>query len=90
MRTAYDLRDAHRMLAGITDDGLKAINVLPEGAKLEQGATYLDLRDPERHEFTATGDMVAEHDHWIVAKDDVDYELWNRLIGEPTPNFQRA
>ncbi len=87
MRTAYDLKDLHRTLAGITDDGLKAINVLPEGAKLDQGATYLDLHDPQRHEFTATGDMVAEHDHWIVAKDDVDYELWRRLRGERSRNF---
>jgi hypothetical protein len=73
------------MLEGITDDGLKQIPVLPDGARLEQGATYIDLRDPHRREFTATGDMVAERDHWYVAKDSVDYELWNRLIGISNP-----
>ena len=84
-RTAYDLKDAHRLLEGITDDGLKQIPVLPEGARLEQGATYVDLRDPQRREFKATGDMVADRDHWYVPKDAVDYELWNRLIGVTNP-----
>ena len=81
MRSAYDLKEAHRMLEGITDDGLKQIPVLSEGMKLEQGATYIDLRDPARREFTATADMVAGRDNWYVPKHDVDYELWNRLIG---------
>ena len=84
-RTAYDLKEAHRMLEGITDDGLKQIPVLPEGARLEQGATYIDLRDPQRREFKATGDMVADRDHWYVPKDAVDYQLWNRLIGITNP-----
>lgn len=84
-RTAYDIKDVHRMLEGITDDGLKAIPVLWEGARLEQGATYIDLRDPQRREFKATGDMVATHEHWYVPKDAVDYELWNRLIGITNP-----
>jgi len=84
-RTAYDLKEAHRMLEGITDDGLKQIPVLPEGARLDQGATYIDLRDPQRREFKATGDMVADRDHWYVPKDAVDYQLWNRLIGITNP-----
>ena len=47
-RTAYDLKAAHRLLDGITDDGLKQIPVLWEGARLEQGATYIDLRESRR------------------------------------------
>jgi hypothetical protein len=84
-RSAYDLKEAHRMLEGITDDGLKQIPVLWPGTRLEQGATYIDLRDPERREFTATGDMVAGRDNWYVPKDGVDYQLWNRLIGIDNP-----
>jgi hypothetical protein len=84
-RTAYDLKDAHRMLEGITDVGLKAIPVLWPGARLEQGGTYIDLRDPHRREFTATGDMEAGPDHWYVPKSGVDYQLWNRLIGIDNP-----
>ena len=84
-RTAYDLKDAHRMLEGITDDGLKQIPVLWPGTRLDQGATYIDLRDPERREFTATADMEAGPNNWYVPKHDVDYELWNRLIGISNP-----
>ena len=85
MRSAYDLKDAHRMLEGITDDGLKQIPVLPDDTRLEQGATYIDLQDPQRREFTATADMVAGPEHWYVPKHSVDYQLWNRLIGIQNP-----
>ena len=82
-RTAYDVKDAHRLLEGITDDGLNQIPVLAEGVRLEQNATYIDLRDPHWREFTATGEMIAGRENWYVPKDSVDYELWNRLIGIP-------
>jgi hypothetical protein len=84
-RTAYDLKAAHRRLEGFTDDELKQIPVLPEGTRLAQGATYVDLRAPERREFTATGDMEAGRDNWYVPKSEVDYQLWNRLIGVRNP-----
>src|SRR3954453_7339508 len=85
-RTAYDVKDAHRMLEGITNDGLKQIPVLWPHTRLEQGGTYIDLRDPQRREFTATGDMEAGADNWYVPKAAVDYELWNRLIGMSNPD----
>jgi len=85
-RTAYDLKDAHRMLEGLTDDALKQIPVLWPGARLEQGGVYVDLRDPDRREFKATGNMSADDDHWFVPKHGVDYELWNRLIGIDNPD----
>jgi hypothetical protein len=59
--------------------------VTAPGTRLEQGATYVDLRDPGRGEFTATGGMAAGPDDWYVAKDTVDYQLWNRLIGVRNP-----
>ena len=84
-RTAYDLKDAHRRLRHLLDDDLKQIFVQPEGARLRQGATYVDLNDLERGEFTATGDMTAGPNNWYVAKDDVHYNLWNLLIGVQEP-----
>jgi hypothetical protein len=83
--TAYDIREIHRSLAGFADDELKKIPVLPEGARLQQGATYLDLNDPEREEFTATGGMEAAGDHRIVPKAEVPHSLWNRLRGIDDP-----
>ncbi|MEN3331726.1 MAG: hypothetical protein V7641_1091 [Blastocatellia bacterium] len=85
MRTAYDIKGAHRRLSHLLDDDLKQIVVQPEGARLKQGATYVDLNDLERGEFTATGDMAAGPDNWYVAKDDIHYNLWNLLIGVETP-----
>lgn len=79
-RTAYDAKEVHRQLQGFTDDELKQIPIMPDGFQLEQGATYVDLLG-ERREIRATAEMTTgEHQAW-VAKTEVDYQLWNRLIG---------
>jgi hypothetical protein len=84
-RTAYELKELHRRLVGFSDDELKQIPILPRGSRLEQGATYVDLRESDRREFTATGDMEAGPGNWYVPKNQVDYQLWNRLIGVGDP-----
>jgi hypothetical protein len=84
-RTAYDVKDAHRRLRDFRDDELQQIPVLAAGSRLEQGATYVDLHDLERGEFTAMGNQEAEHGTWYVPKSAVDYQLWNRLIGVENP-----
>ena len=61
------------------------IPVLPQGSRLEQGATYIDLNNLERGEFTATGDMEAGPDNWYVPKTEVPYEIWNGLVGLKGP-----
>ena len=85
LRTAYDVKPLHRAMSDIGDDELKQVPVLPAGERLQQGATYLDLRDPARGEFTATGGIAADSDHAYVAKDQVPYETWNRLRGIRDP-----
>lgn len=72
-------------MEGYTDDELKQIPVLPQGSRLEQGATYIDLKDSERKEFTAMGGMEASADNWYVPKTEVSYPLSNRLIGVQNP-----
>jgi hypothetical protein len=84
--TAFDLKDVHDMLNEFRDDELKGIPVLPLGSRLEQGATYIDLRDPLRREFTARGDMEAGQDNRYVPKSEVDYQLWNRLVQMQEPS----
>lgn len=84
-RSAYDLKAVHNLLSNFSDDDLKRIRVLPEGARLAQGATYIDLNNLDLGEFTATGDIVAGRDQWYVAKQDLDYNLWNLLRGIDTP-----
>lgn len=80
-RSAYDIKEAHRLLHWLSADDLKEIRVLPPGMHLEQGATYLDLCHPETGEFKATAGMMTSDAHWIVPKKEVNYELWNRLRG---------
>ena len=84
--TAYDIKDLQRgALRELTDEQLKEIPVVPVGSRLRQGATYLDLNDPQRRPFTAMGAMVAVEDNYYVPKDDIDYTLWNRLTGVTNP-----
>jgi hypothetical protein len=83
--TAYDVKSAHRHFHEFTDDELKQIHILPTEGRLEQGATYLDLMNLDVGEFTATGEMRAGPNNWIVAKKTVPYPLWNRLLGVETP-----
>ena|SRR6185437_9453696 len=72
-------------LRDLTDEQLRAIPVLPVGSRLRQGATYLDLNDSQRRPFTATGAMIAGESNYYVPKDNIDYTLWNRLIGITNP-----
>ena len=84
--TAYELKDLHNLLQEYTDDELKQIPVLPQGTRLQQGAKYIDLSDPERNEFTAMGGMEAGPENKYVPKTEVDYQLWNRLKGVQNPD----
>jgi hypothetical protein len=80
-RTLYDVKNLHDRFNEWSDSDLKQVPVLPEGSRLEQNATYIDLAAPQPREITATGNMEAGPGHRYVPKSDVPYELWNRLIG---------
>lgn len=82
---ASEIKELHSLLEGYTNSDLKQIPVLPQGSRLEQGAKYIDLNDPERKEFTAMGNMEAGRDNYYVPKTEVDYQLWNRLTGVQNP-----
>jgi hypothetical protein len=83
--TAFHLRKRGHELRGIDDEALKLVPLVPEGTRLQQGATYVDLNHPQPLEFTARGDMRADAGHAYAPKDQVPYEIWNRLIGEEKP-----
>jgi hypothetical protein len=84
-RSVFDTKEVHDRLSNLSDDELKQIRVLNEGTRLEQGATYIDLKQLDRGEFTATGEMKVGPDNWYVSKKDVPYNLWNLLVGNATP-----
>ena len=79
-RTAMDI-DKLQHLEDFSDDELKQIPILKPGTRLQQGATYINLNDPDREEFTGVGDMTVDSNSLIVPKDQVGYLIWNRLIG---------
>lgn len=84
-RSAYEHKGAHRRLGDLTDDELRRIPIVSTGERLKQGAVYIDLRSHDCQEFKARGDQSAGSDNLYVAKHEVDYQLWNRLIGVSNP-----
>lgn len=83
--SAYDVKDVHQTWRDLSDADLKQFPVLPEGTRLEQGAVYFDLNDPNRGEIKALGNMEAGSQNRYVAKSAVPYPLWNALIGVDNP-----
>ncbi len=75
------LTQVHNIVPELTNDELRRIVVLQPGDRLEQGATYIDLRSPNRIEFTADAGMTATRDNLFVPKSVTEYELWNKLRG---------
>lgn len=80
-RNAYDLKDLHEKFPQLSSSDLKSLAILPVGAPLEQGATYIDLNRLEEGEFKARADFQITETNLLVAKNSVDYELWDRLRG---------
>lgn len=85
MRYASHIKQLTRHLDGFTLDELDQIPVLLPGARLSQGAVYVDVTDPKRPVFRAEGDMRVPRDHYLVPKSAVHYAHWNRLIGLTAP-----
>ncbi|MFN2563515.1 MAG: hypothetical protein ABR499_00720 [Gemmatimonadaceae bacterium] len=90
VQTAYDVKEIHRSLSGFSDDDLKQIPILPEGTRLEQGATYIDLAEERPSEVKVNAGVIARAGHYYVPKNRVPYMLWNRLIGEAKPGQEAS
>jgi hypothetical protein len=88
--SAFNLRKRGLNVGPLDDNDLKQVPVLEPGARLQQGATYVDLTDPARVEFTATGDLIAPPNRAYVPKDRVPYQIWNRLTGKAEENPERG
>lgn len=52
------------------------------GAELSAGESYLDLNDLERGPFTPSGSRTVERGDRLVARGNLDPELWRKLSGE--------
>jgi hypothetical protein len=81
-RTARDVKELGIELEGVfTDSELREIPLVAEGARLEVGATYLDLASPASQPFTASDKMVAAPGSLLVRHSEVPTMYWNRLVG---------
>jgi hypothetical protein len=85
-RTAVDIKELHEYLSDFSNDELQQIEVLQEGARLETGATYINLARDRQAEIEAMGSEDVGRYDLYVAKKDVPYELWNRLLGVKNPD----
>jgi hypothetical protein len=85
-RTAADIKELHQFLADFSNDELREIEVLREGARLETGATYVNLSRDRRQEIQAMGTEEVGRNDLYVAKKNVPFEYWNRLLGIDNPD----
>ncbi len=79
-----DDKSLRKGIAGLDSEQVKSLTILTVGTPLDQGSVYVDLNQLERGSFKARGDEQAGPDNRYVAKRDLDYETWDRLIGRPT------
>lgn len=55
------------------------------GTQLETSGVYFDLDHPDRGPFKALPGQEAGSGNRYVAKRDVDYTVWNRLVEQDVP-----
>ena len=89
-RTAKDVKELHDLFSDFPDDELDRIPVLPAGSRLESNATYINLREAKAQEFTAEGNEELGENDLVVPKSEVDYQLWNKLLGVTNPERIRT
>jgi hypothetical protein len=53
--------------------------LVADGGRLARGGWYLDLHDPARADFIASGDENVEPGQHVVARKAVSAELWEEL-----------
>ena len=78
---AVDDKDLHDRLPQLSNDELARLPLLDPNTQLEQGSVYLDLNQLDKGPFKALA-RTASRNERLIAKQQTDYLLWNRLAGE--------
>lgn len=77
-------------LPSLSDADLDRLPVLKTGAQLSQGSVYYDLNDRAKGPFKAIGGQHAGANERLIAKSEVDYVLWNCIVGQDAqPEIER-
>ncbi len=80
-RTAADYKDLVRMFRErFTINELRAMPIVPAGTPLKDQAVYIDLAARDSGPVTAHDGVAARADQFLVPKNEVPYDLWNRLL----------
>jgi hypothetical protein len=77
--TAKEVRTEHRVLLSFSDKDLAAMPLVPEGTRLTRRGWYMDLHNPAKADFPATGDEIVEPGQHMLARKEVSVELWDEL-----------
>ncbi len=73
------IKEVYALLPDWHKDELRRLKVVPPGERLKTGGVYADLRAPMHGELIATGEETVGSE-LLIAKSDVDYEIWNKLL----------
>jgi hypothetical protein len=73
-------KELYDRFPNFTAADLDRLTILPEGTELQQGAVYFDLNKPGGAPFKAIGGDVARAGSRLIAKQETDYEIWNRVV----------
>ena len=68
-------------LDALNADEIARLPYLPDGTRLEAGETYIDVNQLDAGPFSGSDEDVASDGSRIVAKNELDPELWARLTG---------
>lgn len=79
-----EIKELYTLLPDWHKDELRRLSVVPRGTRLQQGDVFCDLRVRDRGELVAHGEEEV-HEELLVPKHSVDYEIWNKLLGKPSP-----
>jgi hypothetical protein len=92
-RTAKDVRAEHRVLLSFSNADLAAMPLVPEGTRLVRGGWYLDLHNPAKADFLASGDEAVEPGQHMLARKEVPGEELRRacdgVLGRPSMRHLR-
>jgi hypothetical protein len=79
-RAVDDQSGEERRVSPLTGDELAHLPIVKPGTQLEPSGVYVDLNNPERGPFKALAGQEAGSGDRYVARRDVDFELWTRLV----------
>lgn len=79
-RAEADQSGDERRLPPLTADELAHLPIVKPGTQLEPSGVYFDLNHPQRGPFKALAGQESGSGDRYVARRDVDFELWTRLV----------